>query len=66
MPMHRPFQRGQAMVEVALLLVLISVVAIVVLLALGDQVTTVFSNVTCSLAGQAHMGMGGCATGKPE
>jgi Flp pilus assembly pilin Flp len=54
------------MVEVALLLVLISVVAIVVLLALGDQVTTVFSNVTCSLAGQAHMGMGGCATGKPE
>jgi Flp pilus assembly pilin Flp len=52
------------MVEYALMLVLVSVVIVVVLLVMGQQVTNVFSNVTCALA-NAHMGMGGCNTGQP-
>jgi Flp pilus assembly pilin Flp len=59
-------QQGQAMVEYALILVLIAAVAIVVLISMGDQVTSVFSNVSCGLAGHLHMGMGGCATGRPD
>jgi pilus assembly protein Flp/PilA len=58
-------QTGQGMVEYALILVLVSIVVIVILLTLGQQLQQVFSNVTCALAGTAHMGQGGCATGVP-
>jgi pilus assembly protein Flp/PilA len=42
-------ENGQGMVEYALLLVLISVVVIVVLLTMGNQIKNVFSDVVCSL-----------------
>ena len=43
-------QSGQGMVEYALILVLVSIVAIVILITMGDQVVNVFSNVVASLA----------------
>jgi len=58
-------QTGQGMVEYALILVLVSIVVIVILLTVGQQLQQVFSNVTCALTGAAHMGQGGCATGVP-
>jgi len=39
-------ERGQGMVEYALILVLIAVVVIVVLIVLGNQVANVFCNVS--------------------
>ena len=39
-------ERGQGMVEYALILVLIAVVVIAVLVILGNQVTNVFCNIT--------------------
>jgi pilus assembly protein Flp/PilA len=39
-------QRGQGMVEYALILVLIAVVVIVVLIVLGNQVQNVFCNIS--------------------
>jgi len=39
-------ERGQGMVEYALILVLIAVVVIVVLIILGNQVANVFCNVS--------------------
>ncbi len=42
-------QRGQGMVEYALILVLVSVVVIVVLLTMGNQIANVFSNVVAGL-----------------
>ena len=39
-------ERGQGMVEYALILVLIAVVVIVVLIVLGNQVQNVFCNVS--------------------
>ena len=42
-------ERGQAMVEYAIILVLIAVVVIVILLTMGNQVHNVFSNVACAL-----------------
>ncbi|HET9848296.1 MAG TPA: Flp family type IVb pilin [Candidatus Dormibacteraeota bacterium] len=42
-------QRGQGMVEYALILVLIAVVVIVVLIALGNQVQNVFCNITSAI-----------------
>ena len=53
------------MIEYALILTLVSVVVVVMLVAIGDQLQEVFSNITCGLASTAHHGMGGCATGKP-
>ncbi len=47
-------QGGQGMVEYALLLVLISVVVIVVLLTMGNQIKDVFSNVVCALGTRCH------------
>ena len=41
--------RGQAMVEYALILVLIAVVVIVIMQVVGHQVTNVFSNVSNAL-----------------
>jgi pilus assembly protein Flp/PilA len=43
-------QRGQGMVEYALILVLVSIVVIVVLLTMGHQIENVFSNVVVALS----------------
>jgi pilus assembly protein Flp/PilA len=43
-------QRGQGMVEYALILVLVSVVVIVVLITMGSQIANVFSNIVAGLA----------------
>ena len=42
-------ERGQGMVEYALILVLIAVVVIVVLIVLGNQIQNVFCNVSGGL-----------------
>jgi pilus assembly protein Flp/PilA len=44
-------QRGQGMVEYALILVLVSIVVIVVLLTMGHQINNVFSNIVVALGG---------------
>jgi pilus assembly protein Flp/PilA len=44
-------ERGQGMVEYALILVLIAVVVIVILAVVGNQVSNVFSNVSNGLNG---------------
>ena len=41
-------QGGQAMVEYAVILVLVSVICVVVLITNGAQLQNLFSNVTCS------------------
>jgi pilus assembly protein Flp/PilA len=45
----RASQRGQGMVEYALILVLVSIVVIVILLTMGNQIVNVFSNVVAAL-----------------
>jgi Flp pilus assembly pilin Flp len=49
-------KKGQTLVEYALILAFISVVAISVLIALGNKVTGVFSTITSQLAiaGNSH------------
>jgi pilus assembly protein Flp/PilA len=42
-------QSGQGMVEYALILVLVSIVVIVILLTMGNQIANVFSNVVAAL-----------------
>ena len=42
-------QRGQGMVEYALILVLVSIVVIVILITMGNQIANVFSNVVAAL-----------------
>lgn len=42
-------QEGQGMVEYALILVLVSIVVIVILLTMGNQIKNVFSNVVAAL-----------------
>lgn len=42
-------QTGQGMVEYALILVLVSIVVIVILLTMGQQISNVFSNVVSAL-----------------
>jgi len=44
-------ERGQALVEYALILVLIAVVVIAILTILGTQVSTVFSSIVSGLQG---------------
>jgi len=44
-------EEGQGMVEYALIIVLIAVVAVVMLLAVGRSANTFFSNVSSSLGG---------------
>jgi len=44
-----PRQRGQGMVEYALILVLVSIVVIVILLTMGHQIANVFSNIVAAL-----------------
>jgi pilus assembly protein Flp/PilA len=45
-----PAERGQGLVEYALILVLVAVVVIAILLLLGPIVGNVFSTVTCNMA----------------
>jgi pilus assembly protein Flp/PilA len=47
---HRDEERGQGMVEYALILVLIAIVVIVILQVVGAQVNNVFSNISNGLA----------------
>ena len=47
---HRRKRQGQTLVEYALILAFISVVAISVLIALGNQVKSVFTTITSQLA----------------
>ncbi len=44
-----PQEKGQGMVEYALIIVLIAIVVIVVLSLLGTQISTVFSQITSAL-----------------
>ncbi|SNB64302.1 Flp family type IVb pilin [Thermoflexus hugenholtzii] len=44
-------ERGQALVEYALILVLIAIVVIAILTILGTQVSTVFSSIVSGLQG---------------
>ena len=44
-----PKEKGQGMVEYALIIVLIAIVVIVVLGLLGTQISTVFSRITSTL-----------------
>jgi len=52
----RKGKRGQTLVEYALILAFISVVAISVLIRLGDEVKTIFTTITSqlSIAGSSH------------
>lgn len=49
--LYLPREEGQGLVEYALILVLIAIVVIVILGLLGDQVETVFSQITSGLSG---------------
>jgi Flp pilus assembly pilin Flp len=55
-PIWNKNRRGQTLVEYALILAFISVVAISVLIRLGDEVKTVFTTITSQLAvaGSSH------------
>ena len=46
-----PKEKGQGLIEYALILVLIAVVVIVVLRILGPQIGQIFSNINSSLKG---------------
>lgn len=46
-----PKEKGQGMVEYALIIVLIAIVVIIVLTILGTQISRVFSMITSTLAG---------------
>jgi pilus assembly protein Flp/PilA len=46
-----PKERGQGMVEYALIIVLIAIVVIIVLTVLGSQISTVFSEIASALQG---------------
>jgi pilus assembly protein Flp/PilA len=43
-------QKGQGMVEYALILVLVSIVVIVILVTMGAQIANVFSNIVAGLS----------------
>lgn len=47
--MYLPREEGQGMVEYALILVLVAVVVIAILAILGEQIGSVFSQVTSGL-----------------
>jgi len=55
-PQRRNNKKGQTLVEYALILAFISVVAISVLIRLGDEVKTIFTTITSQLAiaGSSH------------
>jgi pilus assembly protein Flp/PilA len=47
--LRKRLESGQGMVEYALILVLVSIVVIVILLTMGNQILNVFSNVVAAL-----------------
>ena len=47
--LYLPREEGQGLVEYALILVLIAIVVIVVLGLLGNQISTIFSQITSGL-----------------
>jgi Flp pilus assembly pilin Flp len=51
--MGQRYRRGQTLVEYALILAIISVVAIGVLITMGGQVKTIYSNIDSSLTSAA-------------
>jgi pilus assembly protein Flp/PilA len=51
---YRRWQRGQGMVEYALILVLVAIVVIVALGALGGQINAVFTHITATLKNNNH------------
>ncbi|MFZ0214505.1 MAG: Flp family type IVb pilin [Candidatus Dormiibacterota bacterium] len=51
---YRRWQRGQGMVEYALILVLVAIVVIVALGALGGQINSVFTHITATLKNNNH------------
>ena len=55
-PIHNRGKRGQTLVEYALILAFISVVAISVLIRLGGEIKAVFTTITSQLAyaGSSH------------
>lgn len=53
---RRP-ERGQALVEYALILALIALVVIIMLLLTGKQVTNLYSNITATMCNY-HVGCG--------
>jgi pilus assembly protein Flp/PilA len=50
-------ERGQALVEYALILALIALVVIIMLLLTGKQVTNLYSNITATMCNY-HVGCG--------
>ncbi len=48
--MYLPREKGQGLVEYALILVLVAIVVIAILMLLGPQIANVFSKVTNGLA----------------
>lgn len=48
-PRQSPENKGQGLVEYALVLVLVAVVVIAILTLLGPQIGNVFSRITCGL-----------------
>ena len=49
--MYLPREKGQGLVEYALMLVLVAIVVIAILAILGPQIANIFSRVTNGLAG---------------
>ncbi|MDQ6747777.1 MAG: Flp family type IVb pilin [Candidatus Dormibacteraeota bacterium] len=43
-------ERGQGLVEYALILTLVSIVAVIILLTQGQQLQNMFSNVSCGIS----------------
>jgi Flp pilus assembly pilin Flp len=52
---RKPLERGQALVEYALILALIVLVVIIALLLTGSQVTNLYSNITATMCNY-HVG----------
>ena len=46
-----PKEKGQGLVEYALILVLISIAVIILMTLLGEEIGSVFSNITAELGG---------------
>ncbi len=49
--MYLPREKGQGLVEYALILVLVAIVVIAILVLLGPQIANIFSQITSGLGG---------------
>ncbi|MBI3536822.1 MAG: Flp family type IVb pilin [Chloroflexi bacterium] len=49
--MYLPKEKGQGLVEYALILVLVAIVVIAILALLGPQIANIFSRITSGLSG---------------